>query len=234
MGPFDRTGATIPATSGDYLAGLGNVTPDVTVTIKSRVDGQLLSVSFQEGDLVKAGQLLASIDPRPYQNQLIQALAQLASDNQHSYASREEREARFKADQAVIDQAKLQLTYTQITAPISGRAGLRLIDPGNVVYAAAGAPAIVVITQTQPIAVLFQVPEDLLPRILARLREGANARAEAWDRTNSRKLATGRLVAVDNQIDAASGTAKLKAMFDNGDGALFPNQFVNVRLYLGK
>jgi multidrug efflux system membrane fusion protein len=234
LGADGRRGPTRASAASEYFSALGNVTPAAAVTVKPRIDGQLLSVFFREGDLVQAGQLLASVDPRQRQIQLRQAEAQYALDSQHSYGSREEREARLKADQAAIDGAKLEMSYTQVVSPITGRAGLRLVDPGNVVYSAAGAPAIVVITQMQPIAVVFQIPEDLLPDVLARLRENSNLRTEAWDRSYRRKLAIGRLVAVDNQIDATTGTAKLKAMFDNQDSALFPNQFVNVRVYTAK
>ncbi|HXB74374.1 MAG TPA: efflux RND transporter periplasmic adaptor subunit [Candidatus Acidoferrales bacterium] len=227
----------------DYLAGLGRVAA-YTVTVTPRVDGQLMSVSFKEGDLVQAGQVLASIDPRPYQLRLIQAEGPLARDqaqladvrrNQNTMSKQQfdnmvaQVEASIKADQANIDSAKLQLTYTQIAAPITGVAGLLMVDPGNMVHAA-DATGIVIINQLQPIAVLFTIPQDSLPQVLARLREGASLPVEAWNRNNNAKLATGRLTAVDNQIDPATGTARLKAVFDNKDGALFPNQFVNVRM----
>jgi membrane fusion protein, multidrug efflux system len=136
-----------------------------------------------------------------------------------------------KIDQAKLSDAQLQLTYTKVTAPITGVAGLRLVDPGNIVHAT-DATGIVIISKLQPISVLFSIPEDALPEALARLRQGASPRVEAWDRTNSAKLATGRLTAVDNQIDQDTGTAKLKAEFENKDGALFPGQFINVRLFL--
>jgi multidrug efflux system membrane fusion protein len=203
-----------------------------------------MSVSFKEGDLVQAGQVLASIDPRPYQLQLIQAEGPLARDqaqladvrrNQNTMSKQQfdnmvaQVEASIKADQANIESAKLQLTYTQIAAPITGVAGLLMVDPGNIVHAA-DATGIVIINQLQPIAVLFTIPQDSLPQVLARLKEGVSLPVEAWNRNNNAKIATGRLTAVDNQIDPATGTAKLKAVFDNKDGALFPNQFVNVHM----
>jgi multidrug efflux system membrane fusion protein len=140
-------------------------------------------------------------------------------------------EGTVRADQANVDNAKLQLSYTQVRAPITGIAGLRLVDPGNIVHAA-DATGILIITQLDPIAVLFAISEDSLPQVRARLRESANPPVEVWNRDNSAKIATGRLVAVDNQIDGTTGTAKLKAVFDNKDGALFPNQFVNVRMLM--
>ena len=254
--PQPRQNTAKPQAASVELRGIGNVAPSATVVVKPRVDGQLMSVSFKEGEMVQAGQVLASIDPQPYELQLAQAQGPLMQDqavldnaraNLLRYQKlalqnerREEQvaeqaaaianlEARIKADQIEVDRAKLQLTYTRITAPITGVAGLRLVDPGNIVHAA---DAIVVITQLQPIAVLFTIPEDSLPQVLAQLRIGASPRVEAWNRDNSKKLATGRLIAVDNQIDAETGTAKLKAEFDNKDSALFPNQFVNVRLFL--
>jgi multidrug efflux system membrane fusion protein len=246
-----------PESASDYLVGLGNVSA-ITVTIKPRVDGQLMSVSFKEGDLVQAGQLLATIDPTSYQAQLNQAEGQLAQDqsqlanarvdlaryekllknnaiSEPAYATQAatvaQLEGKTNADQAGLERAKLLVTYTQIRSPITGVAGLRLVDPGNIVHAA-DSTGIVVINQLQPIAVVFNIPEDILPQVLARLKEGANVPAEAWSRANTVKIATGRLTAVDNQIDTETGTAKLKAMFDNKDGALFPNQFVNVHLFL--
>jgi multidrug efflux system membrane fusion protein len=182
-----------------------------------------MSVSFKEGDVVQAGQLLASIDARPYEIQLAQAEGQLAQDQAAGL------EPRLKADRANVESAQLQLTYAHVTAPITGVAGLRLIDPGNIVHAA-DTTGIVIITQLQPIGVIFNVAEDRLPRVRALLREDASPVVEAWNREYTRRVATGRLTAVDNQIDPATGTAKLKAMFENADGALFPNQFVNVRL----
>jgi multidrug efflux system membrane fusion protein len=217
-----------PSSEPAYLDGLGTVTA-YTVTVKPRIDGQLMSVSFKEGDVVQEGQVLVSIDPRPYQIQLAQAEGQLAQDQGFPAVNLED--GKIKSDRAAVDNAKLQLSYAQIRAPITGTAGLRLVDPGNVVHA--GEPSgIVIITQLQPIWVLFDVAEDEVPRVLARLRQGANMRVEAWSRDNTVKIATGQLIAVDNQIDPKTGTVKLKAAFDNKDRALFPNQFVNVRLLL--
>jgi len=243
--PVNDTAAASLESGQGYLVGLGTVTP-YTVTIKPRVDGQLMSVGFKEGDLVRAGQILAAIDARPYQLQLTQAEGQLAREQarlgdfrdiykpvpkpqEESMAS--EIEGSIKAARAKVDEAKLQLGYTQIASPITGVAGLRLIDPGNIVHASDSA-GIVVINQLQPIAVLFAISEDRLPQVLSRMRDGDSLAAEAWSRDIKVKYATGHLTAVDNQIDTASGTVKLKAVFDNKDGALYPNQFVNVRLIL--
>ncbi len=247
------------ATVGDmpvYLSGLGTVTPLNAVTVKSRVDGQLMRVLFREGDTVSAGALLAEVDPRPFQVQLSQAEAQLAKDqaalknaqvdlaryqllNQQDSISKQQLdtqaalvrqdEAALKVDQAQIDNAKLQLTYSRITAPISGRVGLRLVDPGNIVHAT-DTNGIVVITQLDPIAVVFTLPEDNLPQIEQALKVTRQLPVDAYNRDLQHKLATGSLLTTDNQIDPTTGTVKLKAIFPNKDGMLFPNQFVNARL----
>lgn len=269
------TVAVASAHRGDmpvYLQGLGTVTAFNTVTVKTRVDGQLVNISFHEGQFVHQGDLLAEIDPRPYEVALQQANGALAQANgtlERDQAALRDAEANFQryqelynsqiiakqqldtqhatadqvrgsiaADQAAIagaqasiNSAKLNLIYTKITAPISGRIGLRLVDVGNMIHAS-DANGLVVITQLQPISVLFSLPEEQLPQVLARLRAGAKLPVQAYDRDQAKKLADGTLLTVDNQIDITTGTSRLKAVFPNSDNALFPNQFVNARLSL--
>jgi multidrug efflux system membrane fusion protein len=240
------------------LSAIGTVTAYNTVTVKSRVDGQIVRVAFEEGQMVKEGELLVEIDPRPFAVQLAQAEGQMARDRAQLEAARRtlqrnkdllaqgiiarqayddqtatvgQFEGAVQMDQAMIDQAKLQLTYSKVTAPISGRAGLRRVDVGNVVHAT-DENGLVVLTQVEPITVVFTVPEDDLRAILEKSAGTARLVVEAYDRAGQRKLATGALHSTDNQIDPATGTTRLKAVFDNADGALFPNQFVNVRLRL--
>ena len=240
-----------------YLVGLGSVTAFYTANIKSRVDGQIMRVNFKEGQVVKEGDLLIVIDPRPYQVQLEQMQAQLFKDqaslrdaklNLDRYTTLipsgsiaqqqvdtqkslvDQLDGQVRTDQAQIDNAKLQIVYCNITAPFTGRVGLRQVDPGNIVHAT-DTNSMLVLTQLQPIAVIFTLPEDQLPAV-ARHMKTATLQVDAYSRDNQTKLATGKLMTIDNQIDPTTGTAKLKAVFDNRDNQLWPNQFVNADLLL--
>ena len=239
-----------------YFDGLGTATAYNTVTVRSRVDGAIVKVNFTEGQFVHEGDALVEIDPRPYQVALEQAQGQLAKDEaqlkdvqtdleRYNLLFKEgvipkqqvdtqtalvgQSKGSIQADQAAIDSAKLNITYSHIIAPISGRVGLRLVDIGNIVHAT-DLTGLVVITQLQPISVIFTLPQDQLPQVMAKLRAGPQLSVEAWDRDDTTKIASGKLATVDNQIDVTTGTYKLKATFSNDNNILFPNQFVNVHL----
>jgi membrane fusion protein, multidrug efflux system len=241
---------------GVYVTGLGTVTPLNTITVTTRVDGELMAVKYKEGERVREGDPLVEIDPRPFQVALEQAEAQLVKDQaalqnaqidlkryeelitknavsqqilQTQRATVAQAEAAVKNDQATIAGAKLNLIYCHITAPISGRIGLRLVDPGNFVSAAAATP-LLVITQTQPISIIFTIPEQALASVRAPLRAGKTLSVDAIDRNGQQILAKGKLTTLDNQIDQTTGTLRLRATVPNTDDALFPNQFVNARM----
>jgi membrane fusion protein, multidrug efflux system len=251
--------STATAHQGDIgvlLNALGTVTPVYTVTVTSRVQGEITKVYYHEGQMVRKGDPLVEIDPRPYQAALTQVEGQIAHDQavlneakidldrykqaldrnaiaKQQYEDQEQvvfqDQGTVKNDEGQLANAKVNLVYTQITAPIEGRVGLRLVDPGNIVQANS-TTSLVVITQLQPITVVFSIAEDSLSPIQQQLRKGKKLTVEAYDRAESIKLASGTLLTLDNVIDPTTGTLKLKAIFDNADSALFPSQFVNIRL----
>jgi len=256
-GPVAVTVAAV--SSGDIqvkIPALGTVTPLATVTVKTQVSGQLQKIAFQEGQLVRAGDFLAQIDPRPFEAALDQARGNLKRDQalladarldlkrfeeliaEDSIAQQQLDTQRalvdqyigtVESDEASVKSAQVNLQYTHIVSPVTGRVGLRQVDQGN--YVTPGdANGIVVVTQLQPITAIFAVPEDNVPTLMQRLHEGATLTAEAWDRSNTSKLADGKVLTIDNQIDTTTGTIKLRAQFDNQDGRLFANQFVNIQL----
>jgi membrane fusion protein, multidrug efflux system len=241
---------------GVYDQGLGNVTPIYTDTIKSRVDGELMSVRYKEGEIVQKGDPLFEIDPKPYAAALTQAEGQLARDQallanaridqrryellvpqkavpEQTLATQRALVAQYegivKTDQGQVDAAKVNLDYCHIPAPITGLVGLRLVDPGNIVHAA-DTNGLVVITQIDPISVIFTLAEDLLPVVLQKLRSGQALEVDAYDRNNTKKLAQGTLTTVDNEIDQTTGTVRMRATFSNKDFSLFPSQFVNIKM----
>jgi multidrug efflux system membrane fusion protein len=251
------TAAAVTSGSIDvYFTGLGSVTPLATITVKTRIDGELVSVAYREGQTVTKGDPLVEIDPRPYQVQLEQAEGQLAKDqsaleNARTDLQRYEQliaknavaqqvlnaqrstvqqdEGVIKSDQAAVDNAKLNLTYCRPTAPITGRVGLRLVDRGNLVSVSAATP-LAVITQMQPMSVIFTLPEQEVETVIERMAARQRLRVDAMDREMTRTIATGTLTTLDNQLDATTGTLRLRATFSNVDEKLLPNAFVNARL----
>jgi multidrug efflux system membrane fusion protein len=265
-GPPGRGGSAQPtpvsvatASSGDIdvrIPALGTVTPLATVTVKTQISGILQKIDFTEGQMVRQGELIAEIDPRPYEAAVQQMQGNLRRDQalladakldlkrydglvkEDSIAVQtldtqralvDQYEGTILSDEGQLETAKVNLLYTRIVSPVSGRVGLRQVDQGN--YVTPGdANGIVVINQVQPITVIFPIPEDYVPALMRRLRGGEPLEVDAYDRTNSTRLARGKLLTIDNQMDTSTGTVKLRALFDNADGTLFPNQFVNVQL----
>lgn len=263
-GRFGANGAPMPVVPATVQKGdidiifnaLGTVTPLATVTVQTQINGQFTEIGFQEGQMVKKGDFLAQIDPRPYQAALDQAQGQLLHDqgllkeaqvdlaryqklaSQNSIAQQQADDQAFlvqqyqgtvKSDEAAVENAQLNLVYCHIVAPITGRVGLRLVDPGNLITANSST-TLVVVTQMQPITVIFAISETSLPQVLEQIRQGKQLQVQAWDSNNVKELGVGKLISTDNMIDTATGTLKLRGEFPNSDGMLFPNQFVNAKL----